>query len=406
VSDLAGRERQEPNMEEIKPGQAARQEEFRRFAQEHVRPLAEQHDRTESLSADVIPALAKQGYLASFLPATWGGAAMDWVNYGALHEEIGRACSNVRSLLTVNDMAAFAIMRWGSPAMRTKWLPKLCTGDGTGALAVSEPNAGSDVGGVETTATAHGGGFLISGRKKWITFGQIARVYVVLTKIEGRPTTFLVEQDTPGLTVQPISGMLGTRGSMLALLTFADCWVPKDNMIGRPGFGTPVALSALGLGRYSVACGCLGITQASLDCCFEYAADTRRFGAALKDHQLIQQMVTDIMTDACAARLLCRLAGKMKDAQDQREIMQTFMAKYHASVGAMRAAEKAVQIHGANGCSLGFPVERLMRDAKVMEIIEGSSQIQQITIATMGFQEFERQRRKGEDNAVLLKRPA
>ena len=373
--------------------QPKRQGEFRRFALEHVSPWAELHDRQQRLSDHIVPALARRGWFAPFLPESHGGSAMDMVTYGALHEEMGRACSSVRSLLTVHDMVCLSILRWGSEALRERWLRPLARGEVTGALAISEPNAGSDVNGIEANAEPRAGGFVLNGEKKWITFGQIAGVFAVLARSEGRPTAFLIERGTPGFSIEPIDGMFGTRGSMLALLKFSDCWISWDALLGRPGFGAnPVAMSALGLGRYSVACGSLGIAQACLDACYEYATHTRRFGAALKDHQLIQQMITEMITDISASRLLCRLAGSLKDEKDPQEIMQTFVAKYHASTAAMRAAERAVQIHGANGISAEYPVQRLLRDAKVMEIIEGSTQIQQITIAGLGFQDFERQR--------------
>jgi glutaryl-CoA dehydrogenase (non-decarboxylating) len=373
--------------------QVEREAEFREFATEHVRPYAHVHDTTQRISESIIPALAQHGFFAPFLPTRWGGQEMDMQTYGVLHEEIGRACSSVRSLLTVHDMVVFSILRWGSDLQRERWLAPLRSGALIAAFAISEPNAGSDVNGVETRGDPEKDGFRINGRKKWITFGQIAGVFLVLAQVEGKPTAFLIERDTPGLTVEPILGMLGTRGSMLALLNIENCWVSGSQVIGRIGFGAnPVALSALGLGRYSVACGSLGIAQACLEACYSYASRTQRFGAALKDYQLIQELMTDMMTDVAASRLLCRLAGSLKDQKDPQEILQTFIAKYHASRSAMRAATNAVQIHGANGCSPDCSVERLFRDAKVMEIIEGSNQIQQITIATLGFQEFERQR--------------
>jgi glutaryl-CoA dehydrogenase (non-decarboxylating) len=376
----------------------SRQAEFRQFALERVAPKAEAHDRLQRLSDDIVPGLAERGYLAPFLPPQWGGTSMDWVTYGALHEEIGRACSSVRSLLTVHDMACFTIFRWGNEAQRAKWLRALGRGEVTGAFAISEPNAGSDVNGIETTAEPQGDGFVLNGHKKWITCGQIAGVFVVLARSEGRPTAFLVERDKQGLAIEALSGVTGTRGSMLALLKFTDCRLSREALVGRPGFGAnPIALSALGLGRYSVACGSVGIAQACLDASFEYVSRTRRFGAVLKEHQLIQRMITGMITDISASRSLCRLAGVLKDAKDPQEIIQTFIAKYHASTAAMRAANDAVQIHGANGCSQEYPVERLMRDAKVMEIIEGSTQIQQITIASLGYQEFERQRACAQD---------
>ncbi|WP_217333081.1 acyl-CoA dehydrogenase family protein [Rhodanobacter sp. C05] len=370
----------------------SRQSEFRQFALDKVSPFAELHDRSQKLSDSIRSDLAQNGYFAPFLPHRWGGASMDMVTYGILHEELGRACSSVRTLLTVHDMIAHTILRWGGAGLKERWLPLLAKGEAIGALGISEPNAGSDINAVETVAVADGDEFLLHGQKKWISFGQIADLYLVLCKYNDLPVAFLVERDRPGLSVEPINDMFGTRGSMLALATFKHCRVPKENMIGKPGFGATVAQTALGLGRYSVACGAVGIAQACLDACYEYANSTKRSGAFLKEHQLIQQMISDIITDSVAARLLCRQAGAMRESGDFQDIMHTFIAKYHASTAAMRAADRAVQIHGANGCSPSYPVERLMRDAKIMEIIEGSTQIQQITIANLGFQEFERQK--------------
>jgi|SRR5215471_3960756 len=378
---------------ELSPKQKQSQLEFKFFAKEHVAPHAAAHDNEQQISSNMVHTIAEQGYLAPFLPEAWGSRDMDMVTYGLLHEEIGKACSSVRSLLTVHDMATLSIYKWGSDRQRETWLPKLATGEVIGALALSEPNAGSDVNGIETSGEPCGDGYVLHGQKKWITFGQIAGIFVVLAKSEGKPTAFLVERNRPGFSITPIRDMFGTRGSMLALLSFNECRIPGENLIARRGFGaSSVALTALGLGRYSVACGSVGIAQACLEACMEYTTKRRRFGSALRDHQLIQQLITDMITETAAARLLCCQAGYYKDQKDPKEITQTFIAKYYASRAAMRAAVNAVQIHGANGCSSDYPVERYLRDAKIMEIIEGSTQIQQITISKLGFQEFEQSR--------------
>lgn len=369
-----------------------RQSEFRQFALEKVAPFAKTHDRTQKLSASIIGDLAEKGYFAPFLPPRWGGSSMDMVTYGALHEEMGRACSSVRTLLTVHDMVAYTLLRWGSSSLKERWLPLIAKGELLGALGVSEPNVGSDISAVETTAVAQGDEFVLDGQKKWISFGQLADLFLVLCTCNGQSAAFVVERDRAGVSVEPIADMFGTRGSMLGIVTLKQCRVPKENMIGKLGFGLTAAQTALGLGRYSVACGAVGIAQASLDACYAYANRVTRFGALLRDHQLIQQMVSDTMTDTAAARLLCRHAGALRESGDYQEIAFTFIAKYQASTAAMRAADRAVQIHGANGCSPDYPVERLMRDAKIMEVIEGSTQIQQITIASLGFQEYDRQR--------------
>jgi glutaryl-CoA dehydrogenase (non-decarboxylating) len=176
--------------------------------------------------------------------------------------------------------------------------------------------------------------------------------------------------------------VLGLRASMLAELRLEGCRVPRENVVGRAGFGfSHVASTALDHGRYSVAWGCVGIAQACLDACLRYTSERRQFGSYLKDHQLIQQMLTDIITNVRAARLLCLNAGCLRDAGDPRAVVETTIAKYFASTSAARAAHDAVQIHGANGCGSEYPVERYFRDSKIMEIIEGSTQMQQVTIA-------------------------
>jgi len=374
---------------EFTPQQLSDRASFRRFAAREIAPFADRFDRDELVSPDVIRKVAERGYLASMLPVEWGGRGFDMVTYGLLHEAIGQACSSVRSLLTVHDMLAMVLFRWGNAGQREKWLPRLARGEVIGAFGVSEPNVGSDPKSVETTAVkTPDGSFILDGKKKWITFGQIADVFMVLAQCQGKPTTFLVERTRPGFSARPIQGMFGTRGSMLAELSFDGCEIPAENLIGRVGFGILSAIStALGLGRYSVAWGSVGIAQACLDACMSYTNTRRQGGVLLKEHQLIQQMLSEMVTNVKAARLLCCQAGYSKDANDPQEVAETFTAKYFASRAATRAALDAVQIHGAHGCSMESPVQRYLRDAKIMEIIEGSTQIQQITIASFGQQD-------------------
>jgi glutaryl-CoA dehydrogenase (non-decarboxylating) len=363
---------------------------FKRFASAEIAPDAERADREERFSEEVLQKIAGKGYLGSILPREWGGRELDLITYGLLHEETGRACSSARSIITVHDMVALAILKWGSERQREWLLPRLASGESIGALAVSEPNVGSDAKSIETTAERSNGSYVLNGTKKWITSGQIADIFLVLARYEDRPTAFLVERGRSGVSVKPISGMLGVRASMIAEISFRQCEVPLENLIGRPGFGLiSVIMTALGLGRYSVAWGAVGIAQACLNACIRYTSQRKQFGSLLKEHQLIQEMITEMMTNVKAARLLCRQAGYLKQEGDPREIVETLIAKYFASRTAMRSAIDAVQIHGANGCSGEYPVQRFLRDAKVMEVIEGSNQIQQLMIAKYAFQEYE-----------------
>jgi glutaryl-CoA dehydrogenase (non-decarboxylating) len=361
---------------------------FRRFADHEILPYADGWDFQERIDAAVIAKVAAAGFLGAIVPQQYGGLEMDMVTWGHLNEEFGRGCSSLRSLLTVHSMVAASIQRWGTPLQKERWLASLASGRVVAAFALSEPNVGSDARHVETTVTQNGGSFILNGRKKWSTFGQIADLFLVFAQNEGKAAAFLVESTTPGVKIKPITGMLGTRASMLAELQFVDCHVPKENLVGKIGLGfSHVASAALDYGRYSVACGCVGIAQACLEASLQFTTERRQFGVALREHQLIQQMIADMVTHIKAARLLCQHAGYLKDSKDPSAIMETSVAKYFASTTASKAATDAVQIHGALGCSGESPVQRYWRDARIMEIIEGSTQIQQINIANYGYQD-------------------
>lgn len=361
---------------------------FRSFADRSIAPLAEQFDREERVPRSTIADMARHGFLGAALPDEWGGQGLDMVTFGLLNEAIGTACSSMRSLLTVHSMTCSALLRWGKPAQKQQWLPRLASGETIGAFALTEPNIGSDARNIETTAERREHSYVLSGHKRWITFGQIADVFLLFARCDGKPSAFLVERDRPGLSTTPISGMLGTRGSMLAELHLNSCEIPRDNLIGGLGFGvSAVALSALDLGRYSVAWGCVGIAQACLEASLRYASQRMQFGGPLRQHQLIQELIANMTTGVKAARLLCYQAGLLKDRADPSATAETLVAKYFASTTATRIANDAVQIHGANGCSADYPVQRYLRDARVMEIIEGSNQMQQIMISNHAFAE-------------------
>ncbi|WP_374020043.1 acyl-CoA dehydrogenase family protein [Paenibacillus thiaminolyticus] len=356
--------------------------EFRDFVDEVVVPYAEKNDREERIDPELMECLKEKGYLGSMLPREYGGLGLDWVTIGILNEEIGRGCSSLRSLLTVHGMVALALLRWGSEEQKHQWLPKMAAGEIIGAFALTEPEVGSDAKNVQSAAVASGHKYVINGHKKWITMGQIADVYLVFAQCEGKPTAFLVERNTPGFTATAIRGLLGARASMLAELQLADCVIPQDNMVGSVGTGlSHVALHCLDYGRYTVACGSVGLGQACLEQSVDYSRKRRQFGRALRENQLIQKMITEMTVNVKAARLLCYQSGYLKDVMDPASIMETWTAKYFASKMVNQVASDAVQIHGANGCSRDYPVERYMRDARINEIIEGTSQMHEMLIA-------------------------
>jgi glutaryl-CoA dehydrogenase (non-decarboxylating) len=374
---------------ELTPEQRALRAEVREFADRELVPRAGEFDRAEAIPRDVIDKLNERGWLGSIVPREHGGAGFDMISYGILTEELGRGCSSTRSLLTVHDMCCQGILRWGSKLQREKYLGRLATGEIIGAFALSEPNAGSDAKGIATTAVPDEGDWVINGSKKWTTYGQIADLFLLFAQVDSKPTAFLIERDTPGFSWTPTRGLLGTRASMIAEMKLEDVRIPAEAMVGRPGFGVShVVGAALEQGRYSVACGSVGIAQAALEASLAYARERVQFDKPLFDHQLVRAMLSDMIVQVRAARLLCMRAGYLRDIGDPGSFAETMIAKYFASTTATRVATDAVQIHGGNGCHEDFAVSRLFRDAKVMEIIEGSTQIQQFTIARFEYGEL------------------
>lgn len=354
----------------------------RGFVDAHIGPSANDFERDGYIPEAVLRRMAEAELWAPFLPESVGGQGVSMVSLGEIHEEVGRGCSSVRSLLTVHTMVSWTVQRWGTPAQQERWLPLMAAGDVLGSFCLTEPEAGSDATGIRTTAIPEGTGWVLNGVKKWITGGQRADVYLVFARTATSIGAFLVPRSLPGVQVRPIPEILGTRGSMLAEVTFNDVVLGGDALLGPSGFTAGMVLtSTLDLGRYSVACGSAGIIAACLDACADYTSRRTVGGTKLRNLQLIQAKVSDMVTDLRAARLLCTEAGRLKDAGDSATLMATWVAKYFASTAAARHASEAVQIHGANGCGPDYPVARLYRDAKVMEIIEGSNEIQRTTIA-------------------------
>ena len=360
---------------------------FRSFAHDYIAPRAAEFDRQETMPRQYIEGLAESGYLATHIPREYGGRGLDMISYGLLHEELGRACSSTRTLLTVHDMVAEVILKIGSEKLRRRWLPELASGRLLAAFALTEPEVGSDASAIRSTAVRNGKGYLLSGQKRWISFGQLTDLFLVVARLgdDGPLGGFLIGRDAPGLTIKPMRGLLGLRGSMLAELQFEACPVRDDARIGPANMSSGLLVgTALHLGRYGVACGCVGIGESCMQASFRYSAARTQFGLPLEQHQLIQRMLTNMVADVSAARLLCLEAGHLQQARDAQAIRATLIAKYFASRMANRVASDAVQIHGASGVSDTRPIERHFRDARIMEIIEGSRQIQQITIAKHG----------------------
>ncbi|MFL6110918.1 MAG: acyl-CoA dehydrogenase family protein [Catenulispora sp.] len=359
---------------------------FRTAVDGEIVPCAADFDRDQRIPDAFLRRMGELGWWGAVLPVEVGGAGLDMATLGVLHEEVGRGCSSVRSLLTVHTMVSYAIAKWGSAAQRERWLAPLARGEITASFCLTEDEGGSDASGITTTAVRDAGDFVLTGGKRWITGGQIAGLLLVFARTERGVSAFLVEPSHPDVRVRPVSGALGTRASMLAEIDFDHCRLGPDALLGPEGFAmATVVTGVLDIGRYSVACGCVGMLQACLEASAAFTAKRGGPAGLLRDHQLIRQMLTQMVTDVRAARLLCEQAGELKDRGDPQTIMATWVAKYFASTAAARAASDAVQIHGAAGCAEDSPAARIYRDAKVMEIIEGSTQIQQIMIAEEAF---------------------
>jgi alkylation response protein AidB-like acyl-CoA dehydrogenase len=359
----------------------------RRFAAERVAPWAGHIDRHQTTPNEVLLAMRQSGYLGAALPVQWGGGAVDPISYGLITEEIGRACSSTRSLMTVHNMTAQAIAKLGTREQREQWLPDLCSGRKIAAFALSEPNVGSTTAAIETEAVERESTYVLQGTKKWITYGQVADVFLVFALCNGQAIALLVERGSDGLAVEALKDIEGTRGSMLAMVHFRQVVVPKANQVGATGAGLSLVSNiALDHGRFSVAWGSTGIIHACLDACVAYVDKREQGGQKLKEHQLVRRHVTDMLVSATASRALCYRSGHLRERGDPRAVMETCLAKYHASSAAVRAATTAVHLHGANGCSGEYPVSRYLRDSMVMSIIEGSDEIHQVTLANYALQ--------------------
>lgn len=359
------------------------------FVNTEIRPHATRFEEEKALPRDLIQQLAMRGYLGATFPKEFGGLGLDPVTYGLLTEEIGKGCCNTRGLLTVHDsLVGECILKWGTKEQVADWIPKMARGEKIAAFALTEPEVGTDAKSIQTNYRKEGDHYILNGRKKWISFGEIADVFLVIARCEEKVTAFLVERER-GVVTRPIQGLLGGRASHIAEVEFNDVVVPEENVLGKVGAGFMYIVStALDHGRYSIAWAGVAIAQAALEAMVTYSRERSQFGEKLRSFQLIQEMIGDAVTQIHAARALCLRAGELRKSGDPDSIIETTIAKYHTSKVAMKVAIDAVQVHGGNGCCNEYPVERLFREAKILEIIEGTSQVQQQIIAGYGIKNY------------------
>jgi acyl-CoA dehydrogenase len=356
----------------------------RAFCDAEIAPFATEWDRAEAIDRGVVAKLAELGFLAAALPEEHGGMGLDTVSYTLVVEEIGRADSNVRGIVSVsNGLYGKTVARWGSDEQRARLLPALATGAELGCYALTEPGAGSDPGGLETRAVRDGGDWVLSGQKIFITLGSWATHALVFART-GEPgprgiTCFVVPTGAAGFEARPIKGKLGLRAQDTAELYLDGVRVPDENRLGELGSGFKVAMSALDHGRISLGAGCVGIAQGCLDASIAYTKERRQFGRPVASFQLVQELLTDIAVETEAARLLVWRAAAAAD-RGERHTLEASMAKYFASEAAVRAANAAVQAHGGYGYVDEYPVGKYLRDARVTTLYEGTSQIQKLLI--------------------------
>ncbi|MFJ8169543.1 acyl-CoA dehydrogenase family protein [Streptomyces sp. NPDC094473] len=355
------------------------------FVAREIAPHVVEWDRAESVDKSIVKKLGALGFLGLTVPEEYGGSGGDHLAYCLVTEELGRGDSSVRGIVSVSlGLVAKTIASWGSEEQKRQWLPGLTSGEAIGCFGLTEPGTGSDAGNLTTRAVRDGEDYVVNGSKMFITNGTWADVVLLFARTNDTPghrgvSAFLVPADTPGLTRRTVHGKLGLRGQATAELVLEDVRVPASALLGPEGKGFSLAMSALAKGRMSVAAGCVGIAQAALDAAVRYAGEREQFGKSIASYQLVQELISDISVDVDAARMLTwRVADLIDRGQDFATAAST--AKLFASEAAVRAANNALQVFGGYGYIDEYPVGKLVRDARVMTLYEGTSQIQKLII--------------------------
>ncbi len=363
------------------------QEMVREFAQKELKPMAATIDQTQQFPWESLKKMAKLGLLGMIVPEEYGGGGMDFISLAVAIEEISRVCASTGVITAVNNsLVAYPILTFGNEEQKRTYLPLLCSGQKIGAFALTEPVAGSDVAGMQSSARRDGNYYVLNGAKRFITNGGEAGVYVVFAytapalRHKGI-SAFIVERGYAGFTVGKHEETMGIRATANCELMFEDCKIPVENLLGQEGDGFKIAMHTLDVSRIDIGAQAVGLAQGCLDEALRYSRERRQFGEPIANFQFIQGMLAQMATSIDAARLLVYRAAWLKDSGAKRFSVEASMAKFFASEVAVECARKAVQIHGGYGYSREFAVERMYRDAKVMEIYEGTSQVQSLVIA-------------------------
>lgn len=371
---------------ELTEEQRMMQETMRRFALDEVEPLAIEIDRDHRFPVETKEKMAELGILGICIPEEYGGAGMDDLSYYIAVEELGRVCGSTGLTLAAHiSLCTYPLFAFASDAQKKKYVPDLARGKFLGAFGLTEPNAGSDAGGTQTTAVKKGDCYVLNGSKIFITNGNHAGTFIITAVTEKGIGTrgisaFIVERDTPGFTVREGDEKLGMRGSDWAELVFEDAEIPAENLMGEEGGGFKIFMQTLDGGRVSIGALALGIAQGALDKSLKYAKERIQFGRPIIEHQAISFKLADMATQIEAARHLVYNAARLKMAGKPYSLESSY-AKLFASETAMNAASEAIQIHGGYGYTTDYHVERYWRDAKLCTIGEGTSEIQRLVIS-------------------------
>jgi len=362
------------------------QETARDFADREIIPRVKDNDRNERFDLELVQKIADMGYLGAIVPEEYGGRGLDYRTYGLIVEEVGRADSSARTVVSVQtSLVCSSLVRWGTEEQKQEWLPRLCSGEALGCFGLTEPDTGSDAASQKTRAKKIDGGWSISGQKQFISMGNYSKLALIFAQTDPEQkhkglACFLVDTgQVKGFSAQAIHGKLGLRASDTAELFLDEVEVPDDALLGQVGEGFKVAMSALDSGRFSVAAGCVGICQGCVNASVEYSKQRKQFDRPIASFQLVQEMIADMIVQTEAARGLVWRAGWLKDT-GRPNTTETSIAKLYATEAAVNCANLAIQVHGGSGYVDDHPVERYLRDARVTTLYEGTSQIQKMII--------------------------
>ncbi len=368
---------------------------FREFAEKEVKPLAIEVDETEEFPKETVAKMAKAGFMGIPIPKEYGGQGCDVLTYAICVEELAKVCGTTAVIVSAHtSLCCDPILTYGTEEQKQKYLPDLASGKKIGAFGLTEPGAGTDAQGQQTKAVLEGDEWVLNGSKIFITNGKEADVYVIfaitgMIEKRGRMTkeisAFIVEKGTPGFTFGTKEKKMGIRGSSTYELIFTDCRIPKENMLGQQGKGFGIAMHTLDGGRIGIAAQALGIGEGALDRTIAYVQERKQFGRAIGAFQNTQFQLADMATKAQAAQFMVYKAACTKDqyTKDHKTSynVEAAMAKLYAAEMAMEVTTKAVQLHGGYGYTREYEVERMMRDAKITEIYEGTSEVQRMVIS-------------------------